>query len=143
MVYYSCPTKKNEKKEQLTKSWLYENFSTTLLGFYQELISTKINTSKRFKVPAGQSKCTLSWLPIIESNSPKIQFKQNKQHTCIFSSPASALYYKGMIDYANHINKQKFLSLTEHNPFTYLLNDVIRKKTRYFNPINAGRKGIT
>jgi hypothetical protein len=53
MMYYTFSTKKNKKKEQLTKAWLYENFSTTLPGFYQELLSTKINTSKRFKVPAG------------------------------------------------------------------------------------------
>eukprot|EP00957_Ditylum_brightwellii_P027747 2097188-Ditylum_brightwellii.AAC.1 len=62
MMYYACSKAKKKKKEQLTKAWLYEIFSTTLPGFYQELLSTKINISKRFKVPAGQSKCTLPWL---------------------------------------------------------------------------------
>eukprot|EP00957_Ditylum_brightwellii_P122265 9324170-Ditylum_brightwellii.AAC.1 len=65
MMYYTCSKTKKKKKKHLTKAWLYENFSTTLPGFYQELLSTKINTPKRFKVPAGQSKCTLPWLPTI------------------------------------------------------------------------------
>ena len=142
MVYYSCPTKKMEKKEQLTKSWLYENFSTTLPGFYEQLISTTMTTTKQFKVPPGQPKCTSPWILTFDKNSPNIQFRQNGEHTCIFSSVASALHYGGLIDYANHIHKHKILSLKENNPFTYLQN-IIRGKPRLYNPINVGRKGIT
>jgi hypothetical protein len=73
-----------------------------------------------------------------------MKYQQQEQHTCIFSSAASALHHYDMTEYAKFIHNLTTTSLVESNIFQFFLQDVLRKhKTRHFDAINAKKRGFT
>jgi hypothetical protein len=116
--YYGIVHTPNSYKNiELEEEWVEQNFEESFLDLVKE--KSREDQRKFVRVPIGKAKPTSS--PPCNFANPKIQYLQNNQDTCVFSSIASAIYGMGFNELAFQISEfQKEFIKTQYDDDKYV-----------------------
>ena len=119
--------KDNYQHVELDDEWVNSNFDKKFIAL---TVEKAVNGQNKFiKVPIGIARPTIT-LPECKNN-PIIQYLQNGEDTCVYSSISSALHYIGYIKLAVLVDSFKYASQNdilelEHEKRLLKVNRIIR-----------------